>query len=98
MSDNEGFTYGWNGADQLSQHSYLIPGLMDQLTRFAKPGDLLLDLGAGNGSVSAEIDRRGYGVVGLEGSADGVAVARSAWPTIRFEQYWIGDPLPADLR
>lgn len=65
-------------------HAYIDPvifSLMDGLEGVKR----VLDLGCGNGTLSAGLIQRGYQVVGCDPSADGVAIAREQVPQGRFE-------------
>lgn len=46
----------------------------------------ILDVGCGNGYVASQLAKRGHQVVGIDASPDGIAVARQAFPALRFEQ------------
>ncbi len=51
-----------------------------------RPGERVLDLGCGTGTLTAEIARRGADVLGLDAAADMVAAARAKHPAGRFER------------
>ncbi len=70
-------------------HSYLIDSLLSMLpkpTNSTAQKLRLLDLGCGNGSLSSFIAKQGYEVVGVEESAQGVAIARQSFPNCDFIQ------------
>jgi 2-polyprenyl-6-hydroxyphenyl methylase/3-demethylubiquinone-9 3-methyltransferase len=46
----------------------------------------VIDIGCGNGAFTELIRNLGFDVLGIEPSADGVAVARSAYPSLQVEQ------------
>jgi len=49
------------------------------------PPARVLDIGCGNGHLAGDFHRRGYTVVGIDLSEQGIAIARSAHPGVRFE-------------
>lgn len=53
-----------------------------------RPGERVLDLGCGTGTVTAEIAARGATTVGLDADADMIAAARAKHPELNFE---VGD-------
>lgn len=68
----------WNAADYARSGRFvadLAVPLVDLLA--PKPGELVLDLGCGDGALSAEIQGRGAGVVGIDASREMVAAARA---------------------
>lgn len=50
----------------------------------AKPGSRVVDLGCGNGALTAKLAERGYRVIGLDASPDMVAMARERHPDLDF--------------
>ncbi len=79
-------TYGWHHARQQCSHGYLLPYVTQQLKKIlpGRPGRIV-DLGCGNGAVTAELAQLGHDVVGVDVSADGIELAKQAFPTLRFE-------------
>ncbi|MBM7787830.1 class I SAM-dependent methyltransferase [Tenggerimyces flavus] len=51
-----------------------------------KPGDTVLDVGSGGGTAVGELLARGMNAIGVDVSADALAVARELHPDARFEQ------------
>jgi 2-polyprenyl-3-methyl-5-hydroxy-6-metoxy-1,4-benzoquinol methylase len=45
----------------------------------------LLDLGCGNGFVTAKLATMGHEIIGVDASPDGIEVARQAYPGLRFD-------------
>lgn len=79
-------------------HSFLLPPLLSMLRKPAHTESekiRVLDLGCGNGSLSNAIAHQGYEVVGIEESAQGVAIATKSFPDCHFIQASIYD-LPYD--
>ena len=73
--------YGWIDASPPTSTAYLLPATRHML------GDArrVLDVGCGNGAVTAMLAQLGYDVVGVDASLDGIEIARSAFRNIRFE-------------
>jgi ubiquinone biosynthesis O-methyltransferase len=59
------------------------------------PGTTLLDIGCGNGALTASLATRGAAVTGLDLSESGIALARAAHPDVRFEVASVYDDLHA---
>lgn len=62
-------------------------------------GGTLLDLGCGNGALTARLRGRGFRTMGLEASPEQLALARRSWPDIPFFQGDAADfslPEPVD--
>ena len=66
-------------AEQYAQHAAFVPALgaplVDRLD--PKPGERVLDLGCGDGTLTVQIAARGATVVGVDASADMIAAARA---------------------
>lgn len=79
--------FPWRTAESEASHAYLLPTVLDVLSRrIASPESAkLLDIGSGNGSLTAAIAER-YPIMGLEPSAQGIEQARRAFPSIPFER------------
>jgi 2-polyprenyl-6-hydroxyphenyl methylase/3-demethylubiquinone-9 3-methyltransferase len=69
-------------------HAYLLPTATKALDSHFANGKKrrVFDLGCGNGSVASYFVERGYDVVGVDPSAEGVAQAKVAYSHIRIEQ------------
>lgn len=61
-------------------------------------GKRILDVGCGNGFWAQKLQDLGASVVGIDGSTEGIQIARELHPKIRFEQLLATDTLLADLR
>lgn len=59
------------------------------------PGTTLLDIGCGNGALTASLASRGAAVTGMDLSDSGIALARAAHPDVRFEVGSVYDDLRA---
>jgi 2-polyprenyl-6-hydroxyphenyl methylase/3-demethylubiquinone-9 3-methyltransferase len=82
--DASGYRYG--DANCNHAHAYLLPALERRLALYfagsAKPRRLF-DLGCGNGSVANQLYKCGYQVTGVDPSADGIAMAKAAYPHLK---------------
>ncbi len=81
--------YGWKDAGQKSSHEYLLPALERELVSMSGGRPMrILDLGCGNGYLTAQLAAAGHTVVGADVSRDGIEAARVAYGTserLRFE-------------
>ena len=78
--------FGWRDAEQTDAHAYIVPTVLDLIKGFSQSQPLsVLDIGCGNGYVASELVERGHSVIGIDASRDGIEIARSAYPTVRFE-------------
>jgi 2-polyprenyl-3-methyl-5-hydroxy-6-metoxy-1,4-benzoquinol methylase len=64
-----------------SGHDFLVPAVLRVLSGVNHKS--IFEIGCGNGSVANELTRHGYEVVGIDSSAEGVAVANVAYPHVR---------------
>ncbi len=79
---------GYRFADSQTNpaHRVLLPALRDELARLSARGARhLFELGCGNGSVAALLDREGWEITGVDPSIEGIAQARLAFPHLRLE-------------
>jgi 2-polyprenyl-6-hydroxyphenyl methylase/3-demethylubiquinone-9 3-methyltransferase len=70
-------------------HTYILPPFFE-LFPAIDSSTRILDVGCGNGAVTAQVARRGGKILGIDMSASGIQLARRNCPTARFEV------LPAD--
>jgi 2-polyprenyl-3-methyl-5-hydroxy-6-metoxy-1,4-benzoquinol methylase len=84
----------WKGAEEQPALQWNLPVFTKWLTSVS-PGPLrIVDIGCGNGSFSAALARLGHSVVGIDVDSSGLAIARDAYPFVRFERMSIyDDPL-----
>lgn len=89
--------YRWPNAALTDAHKCLVPPLVSILTDLEAKGvgGRLMDLGCGNGSITKLLYDRGYNVLGIDPSAEGVAIARSHYPSLPIEQGSAYEDLPA---
>lgn len=85
----------WERADPPPDHRYLVPAVLKAL------GDArsrtLLDVGCGNGALSARLADAGFAVTGIDFEPSGVDLARRAHPGLSFAVHDVGDPLPVEM-
>lgn len=74
--------YGWRTQEAPHSCAYLGPKVLEVLQ--ALKVNRVLDVGAGNGALCADLSAAGLTTVGMEVDADGVAIARQAYPGLRF--------------
>ncbi len=78
-TNSQVYEYTYLNSQPIHHHSYLITPLLELLEQ-AKSSNVdrlrVLDLGCGNGSLTQEIARHGYEVIGVEESASGIEAAR----------------------
>lgn len=78
--------YIWNNAERTDAHDFILPELMRILSRIRHPsrGCRILDLGCGNGSISAYLASHGWIVTGVDPSTDGIRQAKKSYPDVNF--------------
>jgi 2-polyprenyl-3-methyl-5-hydroxy-6-metoxy-1,4-benzoquinol methylase len=87
--------YEWAGAGHAHNHGVLIPPLRRILGEGL--GRRLIDLGCGNGSLTAVLAARGFATTGLDLAVSGIRNAQAAYPDTRFLEHDITEPLPSAL-
>jgi ubiquinone biosynthesis O-methyltransferase len=73
--------------------AYLEGPLLESLGGLA--GQRVLDIGCGNGAIAALLAEKGAAVTGIDLSETGIALARAANPTLRYEVASVYDDLHA---
>mgnify|MGYP000117177576 CR=1 FL=1 len=81
--------YGWGSTQAPGSCGYITPKVIQILARL--PASRVLDLGAGNGALCAQLSTLGHQSVGVEFDAEGVRVAQDAYPSLRFYHYGVQD-------
>jgi 2-polyprenyl-3-methyl-5-hydroxy-6-metoxy-1,4-benzoquinol methylase len=86
LNSISGYTYC--DADLNESHQHLVPPLVSILEarRGARKEVRVMDLGCGNGSVTELLSRRGYSVVGVDPSEDGVHFAREKYRDLQIDR------------
>ncbi len=96
MSSNSIEDYGWSSEQQPNSCGYIAPRILSILKNIR--ATRVLDLGAGNGALCAQVASAGYQVVGVEYDKNGVDVARSSHPNISFYNFGVQDNTTELLR
>ena len=80
-------------------HSYLLPVVGQELESIPWKGGVkrLVDVGCGNGSAAGFLQKKGYSVVGVDASAEGISQATRQYPDVSFVQGSIYDNLSSTL-
>lgn len=92
--------YGWSDTEASCAHDYTLPSVLAVIEKasvsLCRPLKVL-DLGCGNGAASASIAAAGHEVTAVDVSADGIEIAKRAWPKVRFEVASIYDDTLSDV-
>lgn len=81
------YEYAYTDSNLTNAHSFLLSPLLSLLPQNPDSDAKklrLLDLGCGNGSLDNVLDQKGYKVVGVEESDQGVEIAKRNFPNINF--------------
>jgi 2-polyprenyl-6-hydroxyphenyl methylase/3-demethylubiquinone-9 3-methyltransferase len=92
----EAVEFLWNGPAPTPAHDYLFPTIRDWLKQAG--AKTVLDLGCGNGALTAALHNEGFSMTGLDASESGIAVASRSFPDIAFAHSDLAAPLPAASR
>ena len=84
MADTMPEAMHWAHAEHACTHRYLLPEVGRILAglRLPQGNRRLFDLGCGNGSAAAALQRLGYAVTGVDPSPSGISQARAAHPSL----------------
>jgi 2-polyprenyl-3-methyl-5-hydroxy-6-metoxy-1,4-benzoquinol methylase len=85
----------WDMPGNTEVHGYVRPVLETWIKDFSAAH--LLDIGCGNGALTAQLAANCARCVGLDHSATGVSMAALHHPHIEFKQCGTADPLPTEL-
>jgi 2-polyprenyl-3-methyl-5-hydroxy-6-metoxy-1,4-benzoquinol methylase len=77
--------FGWSSTEPAEHQLMLLPVIASFLDQ-AGNGRPLLDLGCGNGWLSAQYARLGYAVTGCDVSRDGLELAAQVFPQVAYRQ------------
>ena len=86
-SDNHRFLgeeYGWSNEYPSSAHRWILSKLLNLLPK-NQSGLRVLDIGCGNGFIASCIAEKGFEVIGIDTSKEGIDIAKKAYPNIKFE-------------
>ena len=75
-------TYSYGSPDPPCTADYLWPHVFDILGNECPEEGRVLDLGCGNGALTAALDAQGYDVIGVDPSEEGIQQARNAHPEL----------------
>jgi SAM-dependent methyltransferase len=80
--------YIWADAELTGAHGFLLPTLGRLVAHLENKGveRRAFDLGCGNGAVANWLSNRGWLIVGVDPSVEGIAQANSNYPSLRLEQ------------
>jgi 2-polyprenyl-3-methyl-5-hydroxy-6-metoxy-1,4-benzoquinol methylase len=88
--------YGFSSPQPEHTADYLIPAVISLLPTGASAGRML-DVGCGNGYLAGQMMQRGWSVVGVDLSEQGIQIARKQYPKGRFEVYAADDQILSRL-
>lgn len=89
MVENIVDDYGWASDQGPQSCGYITPRILELLKQLNVKR--VLDLGAGNGALCAQMASAGYEVTGVEYDKAGVELARTAHPEIPFYNFGVQD-------
>ena len=77
--------YYYDSADHSCAHSYLLPVVYSVLDELQLPESdrRVFDLGCGNGVVAHALTEKGFDVIGVDPSAEGISWARKTYPDLK---------------
>ena len=82
----------WNSPAATSAHHYILPAVRGFLHDAG--ASTILDLGCGNGALTAALHDDGFTMTGMDVSESGLAIAAQSFPEIPFEHAEMANPLP----
>ena len=86
----------WANPAATPAHDYLFPTIRDWLKQAG--AQEVLDLGCGNGALTAAFEREGFSMTGMDVSESGIAIAARISPTISFLHSDMAAPMPEELQ
>lgn len=89
--------YTFEDADLNPSHDYLFPTVLRILESVTSSGPpkRLFELGCGSGVVANELHKRGYDLVGVDPSQEGIRIAKRAFPDVNLHEGSTEDDLAA---
>jgi len=94
-AQNNVLEYGWRDATAPPSMEFIVPAVLRLLQEIRVKR--VLDLGSGNGALSAVLQKSGYDVVGVEYDKKGFELSARLYPTIRFYNLGVHND-PKELR
>ncbi len=94
MNENNVVNYGWSTAKGPTSCGYIAPKIIEILNNLR--AHRVLDIGSGNGKLCHEIATNGMEAVGMEYDEQGVEIARSNYPGIKFYNLGVQD-MPSNI-
>lgn len=85
----------WVSAEDQPHHGYVVPAMLRALG--PPSGRRLLDLGCGNGAITAKLAAAGFAASGVDFEQHGIEIASMALPGIDFRVHDLAQPLPPEL-
>lgn len=85
----------WDVEGPVEAHRFLLGPIVDRLQKCSAAD--VLDLGCGNGALTAALRERGFRMTGMDHSQSGIEIARRRHTGIRFERFDVTEPLPQGL-
>jgi 2-polyprenyl-6-hydroxyphenyl methylase/3-demethylubiquinone-9 3-methyltransferase len=91
--------FAWPDARATSAHDYLLPAVRHALDDLHLPParQQLVDIGCGNGSLTARLHQLGWAVVGIDPSEQGIAQAKAEHPELDFRKMSAYEDLRSSL-
>lgn len=86
MTTSEISGYRWNSASLTPSHNFLLPALIEEVSKLAPASRRVFELGCGNGSVASELARLGWDVTGVDPSTEGIAQANTMYPNLKLAE------------
>lgn len=96
MNENAVSDYGWNSSRGPQSCDYIAPAVVAIPKRLVPQRVRVLDLGAGNGALCAQLAAASFAAVGVEYDKAGVELARASHPGLHFYNFGVQDD-PAAL-
>jgi SAM-dependent methyltransferase len=81
----KGAGYKYANAQSNPAHNYLLPAVIGILNtiKIDKAGDVIFELGCGNGAIANTLSEIGYSIVGVDPSAQGIQLANQHYPHLK---------------
>jgi 2-polyprenyl-3-methyl-5-hydroxy-6-metoxy-1,4-benzoquinol methylase len=86
----------WTFSGEALNHHYLVPAVLKALRELGPRR--VLDIGCGNGWLSAQVAKAGITVTGIDFTPSGIERAKASFPDLELLVHDAGEPLPDALR